>query len=49
MILLFKLQNVLTEEIKWHIDRRPEREDSRQFLDLIQLKVCYKVMKNECN
>jgi len=34
-----RLQNVLSEEIKWHIDRRPYSDTSRRFLDLIQLKL----------
>jgi hypothetical protein len=38
-LIWFKLQNVLSEEIKWHIDRRNYNDASRRFLDLIQLKV----------
>jgi len=33
------LQNRLSEEMKWHIDRRPFDDNSRRFLDLIQLKL----------
>jgi len=34
-----RLQNVLSNDIKWHIDQRPYNQDSRRFLDLIQLKL----------
>jgi len=34
-----RLQNVLSNEIKWHIERRNYDDGSRRFLDLIQLKL----------
>ncbi|XP_054153918.1 CD9 antigen-like [Oppia nitens] len=34
-----RLQRVLSDELKWHIDRRNTDETSRRFLDLIQLKL----------